>query len=266
MTKYKIIVFDIDGTLLPFGVSELSMRMQEMFERLKANGYITVLASGRDILTVGKQIDNPYVDYFVGANGTFIIDLNTDEYIFEKTIDFEDYEKFYKFAKKNKLAFSFVGNKWGYYNELFNINHWFYKPYKDKFISHDEYEEHKDKNYLITVSTNNPKAWATKLNKYFKENNMNVWVLATWDGGLFISAKGITKAYSLGILAKLLGHSLNEMVAFGDSENDVEMLEAVGLGIAMGNGEDVTKNAAREICLPVTEDGPYFKLKEMGFF
>ncbi|CRH79808.1 Uncharacterised protein [Chlamydia trachomatis] len=35
------------------------------------------------------------------------------------------------------------------------------------------------------------------------------------------------------------------------------MLEKVGLGIAMGNGEDVTKDAANEICLPVTEDGPY---------
>jgi COF family HAD hydrolase protein len=59
---------------------------------------------------------------------------------------------------------------------------------------------------------------------------------------------------------------MEEMVAFGDAENDIEMLKSVGLGIAMGNGEDVTKNAAKEICLPVTEDGPYFKLREKGFY
>ncbi|WP_373438633.1 HAD family hydrolase, partial [Metamycoplasma equirhinis] len=62
------------------------------------------------------------------------------------------------------------------------------------------------------------------------------------------------------------GISLKEMVAFGDSENDNEMLKEVGLGIAMGNGEDKTKNVANEICLPVTEDGPYFKLRDKGFF
>lgn len=86
MTKYKMIVFDIDGTLLPFGVTQLTPRMQEMFEKLKEQGYVNVLCSGRDIFTVGAQIDNPYVDYFVGANGTFILDLRTKEYIFEKLL------------------------------------------------------------------------------------------------------------------------------------------------------------------------------------
>ncbi|AWX69175.1 YcsE-related riboflavin metabolism phosphatase [[Mycoplasma] anseris] len=266
MTKYKILVFDIDGTLLPFGVDELTPRMKEMFEKLKQNGYINVLCSGRDIFTVGKQINNPYVDYFVGANGTFILDLKTNEYVFEKTIEYEDYKKFAEYAKENNLPYSFVGNKWGYYNELFNVDHWFYKPYKDKFISIDEFEKQNDKNYLITVSSKESHVLGAKLSKFFEENNMNVWVLAEWDGGVFISAKGITKAVGLKILADLLGYSLEEMVAFGDSENDVEMLEAVGLGIAMGNGEDVTKNVAKEICLPVTEDGPYFKLRDKGFY
>ena len=87
---------------------------------------------------------------------------------------------------------------------------------------------------------------------------MDMWVLAEWNGGLFISAKGITKATALETLAKMLNCSLDEMVAFGDSENDVEMLSAVGLGIAMGNGEDVTKASAKDICLPVTEDGFYY--------
>lgn len=264
--KYKMIVFDIDGTLLPFGVDKLSPRMKEMFINLKEKGFITVLCSGRDIFTVGDQINNPYVDYFVGANGTFILDLRTKEYIFEKTIAYEDFLKFRKFAEDNKLAYSFVGNKWGYYNELFNIDHWFYRPFKDKFISEKEFETKDDINYLITISSKTPHELGTKLTKFFEESKMDMWVLAEWAGGVFISAKGITKATGLKILGDLLDVSLKEMVAFGDSENDIEMLEEVGLGIAMGNGEDVTKDAAKEICLPVTEDGPYFKLKEKGFY
>lgn len=266
MTKYKVIVFDVDGTLLPFGVQDLSPRMVEMFEKLKANGYINVLCSGRDIFTIGKQIDNPYVDYFVGANGTFILDLKTKEYVFEKTIKYDDFKKFHQFAIKNKLPFSFVGDKWGYYNELFNIDHWFYKPFKKNFISVDEFEKQNDKNYLITISTKEPHQLALKLTDFFIKEKLDLWVLAEWNGGVFISAKGITKATSLETLAKLLNCSMEEMVAFGDAENDIEMLKSVGLGIAMGNGEDVTKNAAKEICLPVTEDGPYFKLREKGFY
>lgn len=266
MTKYKVIVFDIDGTLLPFGVEDLSPRMVEMFEKLKYNGYINVLCSGRDIFTVGKQIHNPYVDYFIGANGTFILDLKTNEYVFERTINYDDYKKFHKYANEHNLAFSFVGQKWGYYNETFNIDHWFYKPFKKSFISVNEFEKQNDKNYLITVSSKNSKKLAEDLNAFFEKEKMDIWVLAYWAGGVFISARGITKAVGLQNLANILGCSLDEMVAFGDSENDVEMLEAVGLGIAMGNGEDVTKGAANEICLPVTEDGPYFKLREKGFY
>ncbi|AXE60736.1 Cof-type HAD-IIB family hydrolase [[Mycoplasma] phocae] len=266
MTKYKMIVFDIDGTLLPFGVDELTPRMKEMFEKLKQKNYINVLCSGRDIFTVGQQINNPYVDYFIGANGTFILDLKTREYIFEKTIEYEDFIKFRKYAEDHNLPFSFVGNKWGYYNNLFNIDHWFYRPYKDKFISEKEFEKQNDKNYLITISSKTPHELAVKLAKFFEENNMDLWILAEWVGGVFISAKGITKATGLKILGDLLNVSLDQMVAFGDSENDIEMLEEVGLGIAMGNGEDVTKDVAKEICLPVTEDGPYFKLREKGFY
>ncbi|ASI54071.1 haloacid dehalogenase [Metamycoplasma hyosynoviae] len=264
--KYKIIVFDIDGTLLPFGVDELTPRTKEMFEKLKANGYINVLCSGRDIFTVGKQINNPYVDYFIGANGTFIMDLKTKEYVFERTISYEDFSKFYAYAKERKFPFSFVGNKWGYYNELFNIDHWFYKPFKKNFISVEEFEKQNDKNYLITINSKEPHKLAIELNEFFTREKLDMWVLAEWAGGVFISARGITKATGLQVLADLLDSSLDEMVAFGDSENDVEMLSAVGLGVAMGNGEDVTKDAAHEICLPVTEDGPYFKLRQKGFF
>ncbi|WP_412031359.1 YcsE-related riboflavin metabolism phosphatase [Metamycoplasma buccale] len=266
MIKYKVIVFDVDGTLLPFGVDELTPRMKEMFEKLKANGYINVLCSGRDIFTIGKQINNPYVDYFIGANGTFILDLKTNQYVFERTIKYQDYLKFYEYAIENHLPFSFVGDKFGYYNNLFNIDHWFYRPYKDKFISVEDFEKHNDKNYLITVTSNEPNVLAQKLTRFFEDNKLDLWVLAQWEGGLFISAKGITKAIGLEVLAKILNCTLEEMVAFGDSGNDIEMLESVGLGIAMGNGEDNTKTVAKEICLPVTEDGPYFKLREKGFY
>ncbi|WP_418290552.1 HAD family hydrolase, partial [Massilicoli timonensis] len=49
-----------------------------------------------------------------------------------------------------------------------------------------------------------------------------------------------------------------EALAFGDGENDIEMLEAVGTGVAMGNAKDNVKAKANAICKSAEEDGIYY--------
>lgn len=49
----------------------------------------------------------------------------------------------------------------------------------------------------------------------------------------------------------------DEAIAFGDGHNDIEMLEAVGMGIAMGNAKDEVKDKADFVCKSVEEDGIY---------
>ena len=56
---------------------------------------------------------------------------------------------------------------------------------------------------------------------------------------------------------KYYGFSKEEVIAFGDGENDIEMLEAAGTGIAMGNAKDAVKERADLICKSVEEDGIY---------
>lgn len=56
----------------------------------------------------------------------------------------------------------------------------------------------------------------------------------------------------------------SEAVAFGDGNNDLEMLKAVGHGIAMGNGSDELKEIAEEVCGHVVDDGIYYYCKEHG--
>ena len=56
----------------------------------------------------------------------------------------------------------------------------------------------------------------------------------------------------------------SEAVAFGDGNNDLEMLKAVGHGIAMGNGSDELKEIAEEVCGHVADDGIYHYCKEHG--
>ena len=58
-------------------------------------------------------------------------------------------------------------------------------------------------------------------------------------------------------LCEYLGIPLENTVAFGDSMNDLEMLETAGLGICMGGGSPALQSAADEVCPPREEDGLY---------
>lgn len=67
------------------------------------------------------------------------------------------------------------------------------------------------------------------------------------EGLLEISPKGVHKAAGLEYLTQFFGIEPQDVVAFGDMPNDIEMLSWAGLGVAMGNAADVVKQAADEV-------------------
>ena len=73
---------------------------------------------------------------------------------------------------------------------------------------------------------------------------------------LELSSKFISKASAIEkLLTEHLGFRMQEAVAFGDNYNDIEMLSAVGLGIAVANGNEALKTVAQEITLSNLDDG-----------
>ena len=70
-----------------------------------------------------------------------------------------------------------------------------------------------------------------------------------------ISVRGVTKASGISAFAKEMGISIEETISFGDGGNDIPMIEAAGLGIAMGNAGDDVKAAADYITASVDDDG-----------
>ncbi|QJR43923.1 YcsE-related riboflavin metabolism phosphatase [Mycoplasma miroungirhinis] len=268
--KYKLIAFDIDGTILPFKDGEknlpLSNTIKKMFKKLKEKGFVIAFSTARDIFTIGNKLDTPYVDYFIGGNGSFILDVQKNEYIFEQQISFDDFKVFYENTKDLEIAFSIVGKNKGYYNKYFNIDHWFYKPFKKDFFDIEEYFNSEDKsNFLITIISKEIPLTKKYYENLFNYNNLNLSVQANWEGGVFVATKGVNKAKSLDILAQKLNISLEQVIAFGDSGNDREMLEEVGLGVAMANAEETLKEIADDIAYHVDDFGTYKYLLEKGF-
>ena len=67
------------------------------------------------------------------------------------------------------------------------------------------------------------------------------------------------------LLQHILSHykfSKEKAIAFGDGENDIDMLQSVGKGIAMGNASEKVKAIATDICKSVEDDGIYHYLKD----
>lgn len=69
------------------------------------------------------------------------------------------------------------------------------------------------------------------------------------------TAKGIDKAAAIMESLHKLGYTREEMIAFGDAQNDKTMIEYAGIGVAMGNATDELKAAADEITASNDEDG-----------
>jgi Cof subfamily protein (haloacid dehalogenase superfamily) len=86
-----------------------------------------------------------------------------------------------------------------------------------------------------------------------------------FDGRLYISkslpeflelaAPGVTKAEGLAFAAELLGVNLSRIVAFGDGENDVELVRAVGYGVAVANAHERVLEAADFVCPRDRDEG-----------
>ena len=78
-----------------------------------------------------------------------------------------------------------------------------------------------------------------------------------------ISDPGINKGRALVRICEYLGTDLGECIAFGDSMNDAEILQAAGIGIAMGNSEMCVKEIADQVCESCEEDGIAKALERM---
>lgn len=76
--------------------------------------------------------------------------------------------------------------------------------------------------------------------------------------------EGNGKADGIRAAMERYGLQKEEIIAFGDGENDIPMLELAGIGVAMGNAKQLVKNSADYVTLPVREDGVSAALRHFG--
>lgn len=264
--KYKVLAFDLDGTLTN-SEKRITERTRRAIRSAQEAGSTVVLASGRPvygIMPVAKELElNLYGGYILACNGGCIVDCRNNEIIYDRKIPDEYVTPICRFAMDRDYAIlTYEGNcvitnkKDNPYVQIeAQINHLPVKQIPDI----DTYIHFPVNKFLITEDPETIAKELPNVRTAFPE--LNAFTSAPFF--MEIVPPDIDKAYTLNYLLGILGYTAEQLAAFGDGGNDVMMLKAAGMGVAMENASDEVKAAAGYITAGNDEDGCGIAIEKM---
>ncbi|QIK57396.1 HAD-IIB family hydrolase [Erysipelothrix sp. HDW6A] len=254
MKNSDIFYFDVDGTLLDTKSHTFLDSTIYSLKKLKEKGYRVALCTGRTLDAIQSIGIPDFIEWdgFVLANGALVLDRNLDV-IFRKALSPEWVSKLISLHKGTLLLEG---------DEIMMVN----KPNETFLLSMKHFNI--DPNFPETNYTNQVvyKVLSYGFNDLRQEDVD--WILEDADfvydiiKNREISPKNINKF--LGVQA--LNNHLNTNIStgFGDGDNDVEFLEGVTFGVAMGNGTEGVKKVSDYETDPSWDDGIYKALVKFG--
>ena len=260
----KFFLFDIDGTLIDCneGVFSIPNETRECLNQLKEKGHSVFLATGRcKCFILDGVIDYPF-DGYVTCNGAYV-EYN-EEKIYKCVVSQEAIEKTHEYCKQNSLAYYFESNENIYVLNKASPMHIQFKEnwgMKDSIVV-DEFDINTIETYIGMIVLEREDQIASlyeTLSDYF-------FIQRHQQGLSFdLTIKHESKAKGIKALLDTVGATRNDAVAFGDGNNDIEMIEYVGLGIAMGTAVKPLKDIADYITTNINENGIKNALEYFNF-
>ena len=256
MSKVKIIFFDIDGTLIDMTKKAISDKTVETLLILKGNGVKICIATGRAPGSVPK-FEGVDFDAFLTFNGSYC--YNSIDTILSTPIPKVDVEKMIENATKINRPVSIASKDRVVANGTDkDLSDYFGFAKQEVPVSDDFDEVLKDEIYQMMMGGRND-----EYDDILKDVE-NARITAWWDRAVDIIPVNGGKGKGIEAILEYYGIDRSESMAFGDGGNDIEMLQTVGTGVAMGNALDNVKAIADEICGTSAEDGIYHYCLENG--
>jgi len=268
--KYKMLVTDMDYTLLN-REKKISERNREAFGKALEKGVHMVVATGR-IYTSARVyakllgVNTP----IIASNGAIIREAafndpeDTEKTIFRDILNKGALGEMIRLTHKYGLVGHFFTEDTIYSEQLMNVslrytewNKYLGEEDQVKIRIVDDLEEallQQDTGILKCVIVDSDSEKLIGLRNEIDATGL-VSVSQSMKDNLEVMNKGVTKGNAVRILAEMYGIDRKEIIAIGDNENDISMIEYAGLGIAMGNAEEVLKKAADYITGDYLADG-----------
>lgn len=278
----KLIAMDMDGTLLKCN-NKISSKTKEILLRVQEKGIRLALASGRSyckLMEYAKELQmDVYGGYLIEVNGMAIYDVKEQKRYIRKRMPREDAQQIFRYFQQFKVEIiGHLDDGMYDYNpkeileekKQYILEHHLPEdmPYTGGAFAfvYDNRKGYPNIHYIqsseeilsdvnkISV-TYHPEVMEKISETAAKDLKDKYWVGRTTKKWLEIMIKDVTKASGLNELCEKLGISLENVMAFGDGENDIEMLKECGIGIAMANALPIVKEIADDVTLSNEKDG-----------
>lgn len=256
MNEVKIIFFDIDGTMIDMQKKVISEKMLETLRRLQNKGIKICMATGRGPVTL-PRFEEIEFDAYLTFNGSYC--YSGSDMIFSNPIPKADVRRIIEnaaaigrpvsLATKNRLAAN------GKDQDLIE----YYGVIKLGVDTPDDFDAVADSEVYQIMSGGRKEEYNALL-----RNVSGARITAWWHRAVDIIPAVGGKGVGVGKILEYFGFDRAQALAFGDGNNDIEMLEAVGRGVAMENASEELKAVADEVCGHVAEDGIYHYCLENG--
>lgn len=264
--KYKLLALDIDDTLLNTK-KELTPETRSALIEAQEKGVKVAVASGRlpyGVRPYAEALDVfRYGGYYMGFNGGAILN-SRDELIGSAYLDSKYIKPVYDIlrptnvtAMVHKGAKIYADGKVNPYTDIESRVIGLPLNIVDDLPSFIDWRIHK---FLLAGEPDE----LIELEKNLKEalgDEVDIYLSAPWF--LEVMPKSVNKGEGLKTICADAGIDIGEAVAFGDSYNDIFMLKAAGLGVAMGNAEDEIKAAADMVTDDCDHEGVVSALKRL---
>ncbi|KSV57618.1 Cof-type HAD-IIB family hydrolase [Acetivibrio ethanolgignens] len=259
--KRKIIFFDIDGTLLSEITGEIPVSAVEAIHKAQRKGHLAVINTGRTWPLLEKRVQEVGFDAYICGCGTKIVYRN--EVLFHQTVADDVIGKVVKALEKYKIDGILEGDKKLYLNDREKIFSEEWKAFYDRFHkiagSFQEAGISMDKLYTLTNPESDLEGFQEELGAWFD--------FIDRDNGYYeLVPRGFSKASGIRMLTERLGMSMEDTISIGDSNNDLPMLTATAVSIAMGVHSEGIHDKVDFITKTVEEDGIYYALEHYGLF
>lgn len=255
MAKIKMVATDIDGTIVDWKYGDFTPAVKKCIKNLCASGVKVVLVTGRmhcacDHIVKELGLETPVVSYQGG-----LIKDKDGKTLYQQNLGVEYAKEIIKWAKENKAHINlYLDDK--LYVENDND---FVRKYSDgKFVPYTvcpfETLDIKNVNKILAIDYNDEKrvtGWINELRKKFPE----LYIVKSTPYFCEIGSPFAKKSLGVEFLAKQWGLNKDEILTIGDQDNDIELLKAGGVKIAMGNATEELKNCADYITDTVNNDG-----------
>lgn len=256
----KLVAIDLDGTLLTDD-KKISRKNKETLKLAKSAGVKIVVCTGRPLKAIGGflaelELEEPG-DYSITFNGGLVQKNDTGETIEKATLATEDVLELFEMGRQLAFPIDAVSegnvfhlpssekNKSIYDMLNASLHHIYAEP-------GDITDEHIYNKVVVAFDADFLDQQIPKIPQKFQEK---FEVIKTRDNLLEFMPKGVTKAYGISLLARDLGIGQAEVMAIGDEENDLSMIEYAGVGVAMENAVEAVRQAADYIAGSNEEDG-----------